>query len=296
MIRYLTCLLLLVCGPGLQTVLAAEKDTVTWMEAIAPPFFIHQGRFKGQGYEDVVTRILMENMPQYTHKTMTANISRHYHNFKLGEKVCNVALYRTPEREKFLYFSIPSFFTLPTVLVIRRDRFEDFGGTRSVSLERLLSEGRVIIGREKNRSYGSKVDKVLDRHMDQGRIFLFEGQALSKNFFQMLELGRLDAMISLPEEAVYQAELQGIKDDIITLAIEENQGGYDAWLSAVGCSRTPWGKKIIQRINQVLLEQRPTRRYREAYERWLDKGSLDNYRRLYREVFLKTGAADQPRP
>jgi hypothetical protein len=57
----------------------------------------------------------------------------------------------------------------------------------------------------------------------------------------------------------------------------------------VGCSRTPWGRKIIDKINQVLLEQRPTERYRTAYERWLDKGSLKNYRRLYDEVFLKTG-------
>jgi uncharacterized protein (TIGR02285 family) len=197
-------------------------------------------------------------------------------------------LYRTPEREKFLYFSIPSFFTLPTVLVIRRDRLEDFGGSRTVSLDRLLREGRVTIGREKNRSYGKTVDAVLDRYADRDNIFLFEGAALSENFFQMLKLGRLDALISLPEEAIYQAEVLGIEDDITTLTIEENQQGYEAWLSSVGCSRTPWGRKIIDKINQVLLEQRPTERYRTAYERWLDKGSLENYRRLYDEVFLKT--------
>ena len=57
---------------------AGAQDSVTWMEAIAPPFFIHEGELKGQGYEDVITDILMENMPQYSHKKITANISRHY--------------------------------------------------------------------------------------------------------------------------------------------------------------------------------------------------------------------------
>lgn len=27
------------------------KDSIDWMEAVAPPFFNHEGKFKGQGYE-----------------------------------------------------------------------------------------------------------------------------------------------------------------------------------------------------------------------------------------------------
>jgi uncharacterized protein (TIGR02285 family) len=104
----------------------------------------------------------------------------------------------------------------------------------------------------------------------------------------MLELGRLDALISLPEEAVYQAELLGIREEIATLTMVENQVGYDSWLSSVGCSKTPWGKKIIEKINRILLEQRPTEQYRKAYERWLHKDRVQSYRRLYDKVFLQT--------
>ena len=32
---------------------AWPKDSIDWMEADAPPFFIHEGIFKGQGYEDL---------------------------------------------------------------------------------------------------------------------------------------------------------------------------------------------------------------------------------------------------
>jgi len=280
---------------GLHPVVADAQDSVTWMEAVAPPFFIHEGENKGQGYEDVVTEILKENLPEYTHDEMEANLSRHYYNFKQGQKVCNVGLYKTPEREQFLYFSIPSFFTLPTVLIIKKDRFADFGNSKTVKLDTLLKSGKVIIGIAKNRSYGRYVDAILDNYREEGNIFVFEGEELSRNFFQMLRLDRLDALISLPEEAIYQAEELGIKDDIMTLTIEENQVGYESWLGYVGCSKTQWGKKLIERINQILLAQRPAKQYREAYERWLDESSLENYRKLYDKVFLKITAPAENR-
>jgi len=69
------------------------KDSITWMEAVAPPFFIHDGDLKGQGYEDLITDLLAENLPLYEHKRTVATISRHYQQWKQGEKVlfsCNV--------------------------------------------------------------------------------------------------------------------------------------------------------------------------------------------------------------
>jgi uncharacterized protein (TIGR02285 family) len=229
----------------------------------------------------------MENLPEYSHDRMTANLSRHYYNFKKKEKVCNVGMYKTPEREKFLYFSIPSFFTLPTVLIIKKNKLADFGGSRTIRLKSLLESGKIVIGTARNRSYGTYVDEILDAYKDQGNIFVFEGEELSENFFQMLRLGRLDALISLPEEAVYQAEKLGIKDKIMSLTIEENQLGYDSWFGYVACSKTPWGRRIIEKINRILTEQRPTKQYRAAYERWLDKNSLKTYRNLYKNIFLQ---------
>jgi len=67
-----------------------------------------------------------------------------------------------------------------------------------------------------------------------------------------------------------------------------NKGqGYESWFGYVACSKTPWGKKLIEKINRILLEQRPTKQYRSAYERWLDKSSLESYRDLYKNVFLQ---------
>lgn len=267
---------------------AGAQDSITWMEADAPPFFIKSGAYKNQGYGDMVTDILTQYLPEYRHEHMYANLSRHYYSFKQGKNVCSAGLYRTPEREQFLYFSIPSFFTLPTVLVIRKDRFKDFGGNRIVSLADILTKDQLILGREKKRSYGKAIDAILNKDTYQNHIFTFEGVTFADNFFKMLKMKRIDALICLPEEAIYHAELLGIKDQIMTLTIKENQIGYESWLSSVGCSKTPWGKEVITKINSILLEQRPTDLYKKSYERWLDAGSLQHYQQLYNTVFIKT--------
>jgi len=58
-------------------------------------------------------------------------------------------------------------------------------------------------------------------------------------------------------------------------------------LTYVACSKTEWGKRTIETINAVLDEQRPTDRYRAAYERWLDPSSIEGYRQMYRDIFLQ---------
>ena len=285
--RKLSLLVIVVCSVTFLFPLGAwTKDSISWMEAVAPPFFIHEGNFKGQGYEDLITDILIKNLPEYEHSHMKANISRHYQQWKQGEKVCALAMYKTPERLEFAYFSIPSVITLPTVLIINKKNFNTFGGTKDVSLADILKSHKYVIGRSSNRSYGIEFDTILNTYGNERNIFAYEGPELTLNLFKMLLAGRIDALAGLPEEAMYLAETMGIKDRIMTLNILENQGNYNASLTYVACSKTAWGKKTIEDINTVLRRERPTENYRAAYERWLDPSSIAGFRKLYKEGFL----------
>lgn len=263
-----------------------SKDSIAWMEAVAPPFFIHEGEFKGQGYEDLITDILIEQLPQYEHSHLKANISRHYQQWKQGERACGLAMFKTPERMEFAYFSIPSVFTLPTVLIIKKDNFQKFGGKSLINLEELLKNNSIIIGRSNNRSFGIEFDDVLNKYENETNTFRYEGPELSLNLFKMLLAGRIDALGGLPEEAMYISEKLGFRDKIMTISIEENQRNHNASLTYVACSKNEWGKKTIADINKVLITQRPTERYRAAYERWLDPSSFERFRTLYRDAFL----------
>jgi uncharacterized protein (TIGR02285 family) len=262
-------------------------DEVIWMEPSMHPFFIQEGPDQGQGYGDVVTTIIREHLPEYVHHRTVTNVIRHFGTFKRGEKVCSVGLYRNPEREEFMHFSIPSFLTLPPVLITSKEKLASFGGGGIVRLEDLLKNTDRVIGLSKDRSYGADIDAVLDAYRERDNLVVFTGQELTENFFKMLMLDRIDALIGLPDEAMYLAEKLGIRDRIATLSIAENQGNPENWLCSVGCSKTPWGKEIIAKINAILLEQRPGQRYRGAYERWLGTGSVEEYRRVYNEVFLR---------
>lgn len=268
--------------------LSRAKDTVSWMEAVMPPFFIQEGPSKGKGYGDEITRIIEQQLTDYEHDEVITNITRHFYKFKQGEHVCSVGLYKTAEREEFMYFSLPSFLTLPPVIIIKKDRHAAFNNRASVGLGEILNNKALMIGLVKDRSYGTTLDDILAKHKEQKNVVKFTGQELSNNLFKMLMMDRLDGLIGLPEEALYQAEQMGIRDQLMTLIIEENQNNYNGWMSAVGCSKNEWGRTIIARINQVLLKQRPTEQYRAAYERWLDPNSIENYRKVYREVFLNT--------
>ncbi|MGE4560480.1 MAG: ABC transporter substrate-binding protein, partial [Desulfobulbus sp.] len=171
--------------------------------------------------------------------------------------------------------------------ILKKKNARKFTETDTVSLDAVLGNGNLMIGLVKDRSYGKRLDEVLKRHQGQANLVEFTGQELSLNLFKMLLLGRLDGLIGLPEEALYQAEQMGIRDQIITLSLTENFHNYDGWMSCVACAKNPWGKSVIENVNKVLLEQRASERYRAAYERWLDPNGIVAYRRAYREVFLK---------
>jgi len=280
-------LALLVCLPLALAAPAWAKDSITWMETSMPPYLIQDGVFKNQGYGDVIARIIQSELVEYEHTEITTNITRHFYKFKQGDKVCSVGLFRTPEREAFMYFSIPSFLTLPAVLIIRKESLPQFGGKATVRLADVMNDKDMMIGLSKDRSFGIDTDAILNKYRGRDNILEIAGQELSRNLFKMLIKGRLDGLVGLPEEALYQAEQMGIRDQLTTLTIEENQTGYDSWLSSVGCSKTPWGKEVIDKINAILIKQRPTEHYRAAYERWLDPNSIERYRRAYQEVFLQ---------
>ena len=151
----------------------------------------------------------------------------------------------------------------------------------------ILKAGDKIIGRSKNRSYGPAIDSLLDTYGNADNVFQYEGNELSLNFFEMLKRDRLDGIIGLPEEVIYQAENLGIRDQIMTLTILENQGNLEAWLSYVACSKTAWGKKVVADIDRVLIEERSKVAYRAAYERWLDESGIRTYRNAYDRYFVQ---------
>lgn len=253
-----------------------------------PPYMIQNGPAQGQGYGDQVERLIQEHLPEYTHHRLYTNVVRHFDMFKRGDKVCSIGLYRTPERETFLAFSIPSLLTMPPALIVRADKLRQLGLANGCSLVELLQDKNFRLGFSKDRSYGMQVDLALQKYGDRDNLTRFSGQELGENYYKMLMLDRIDGLLGLPEEAVYRAEQMGIRDKIATLMLQENQQSFAQWYCNIACPKNQWGEEVIQKINKVLLKIRPSEPYRQAYERWLDKNSRPYFRKVYDKVFLNT--------
>lgn len=252
-----------------------------------PPYFIQQGPQQGQGYGSVVAALIQQQLPEYEHHRLVTNVIRHFDMFKRGDQVCSIGLYRTPEREKFLLFSIPSMLTMPPVLVIRKENLGQYGQT-GVSLAELLGNSDFRLGLSKDRSYGAGLDAVLKGAPPGDNRVVFSGQELGENYLKMLLLDRLDGLLALPEEAMYHAEQMGIRDRIALVPLNENQQDTHAWMCMAACPDTAWGRRVIDRVNEVLVRIRPEAAYRQAYERWLAPDLLERYRNVYTTTFLST--------
>lgn len=253
-----------------------------------PPSFIQKGPLKNQGFSDVIGNLIRERLTDYEHHRIVTNVVRHFDDFKSGKKVCGIDLYRTKEREAFMYFSLPSMLALPPVLIVRKDKMDMFGADTLVSLESILANEEFRLGFSSDRSYGQRLDSILKQHLERKNLIVFSGQELRQNYFKMLLLDRLDGLIALPCEAKYHAEQMGIHDRIATVMFRESQQGPEAWMSAVACPKNEWGREVIDKINTILIQIRPNAPYRHAYERWLDESSLRQYRSTYNDLFLTT--------
>lgn len=252
-----------------------------------PPFFIQEGPHQGQGYGNVMAALIEQQLPDYDHHRLVTNVIRHFAMFKRGDNVCSVGLYRTPEREEFLHFSIPSMLTMPPVLVIRKNHLHRYAG-EGVSLAELLRNREFRLGLSSDRSYGAALDAVLRQTPPTTNRLLFSGQELGENYLKMLLLDRIDGLLALPDEAMYHAENMGIREQIALVPLSENQQTPAEWMCMVACPKNEWGRGVIDRINEALIRIRPTEPYRQAYERWLDPESLARYRRVYDTTFLAT--------
>ncbi|MGE4559939.1 MAG: TIGR02285 family protein [Desulfobulbus sp.] len=267
---------------------ASTKDSITWMEVNMPPSFIQKGPLKNQGYSDVIGNLIREHLTDYEHHRIVTNVVRHFDDFKSGKKVCGIDLYKTKEREAFMYFSLPCVLTLPPVLVVRKDKSDMFGTDTDVSLETILANEEFRLGLSSDRSYGQRLDALLQQHLERKNLTVFSGQELRQNYFKMLLLDRLDGLIALPCEAKYHAEQMGILDQISIVMLRESQQDPEAWMSSVACPKNAWGREVIDKINIVLIQLRPSAPYRQAYERWIGENRLRQYRSTYNDLFLPT--------
>ncbi len=264
--------------------LSMAKDTITWLVFVWPPVHIVKGEKKGEGMMDGVMKILQKNMTDYEHKTLQANIPRVFQKMKAKENVCYVTSLKTPDKEEFMHFSIPDSIFLSNSVVVRKNdpRFSIQTGT--ISLTALAGNSKLKGGINKARKYGPGIDKILsDPQHKKNFFYLADSSATSLS--KMLEVKRIDYMIAYPWTIGYLEKQKGT-NALLTLSIEETP---DYNLGYASCAKTPWGKKVVESINETLIKVRPTEEFRHyMVGEWYDDNGYKRIQSLYDSVFINS--------
>jgi uncharacterized protein (TIGR02285 family) len=261
-------------------------DQMTWLTMEFPPFYIHQGKQRGQGIADVVSRILQRHLTGYTHREELAEPAAIMTRLKAGDHVCTAAYIRTADRERVLVYSLPDLILPPNGVTVRRADVARLTGGKPgpVSLAQLLANPKLRVAVAVGRSYGP-LDALLEKHKSSPHVYFRRGEDIYRSQFDMLTRGAVDYILGYPYEALFMAREHGVEGQVVTLPLVELP---DYTLAHVVCPKTDWGRKVIAEIDRALLAERPRTEYREAIERWLDPSLYPEFRRAYQERFLAT--------
>lgn len=252
-------------------------DQIVWGKYNVPPYMIRSGEWAHQGIFDLTLDVVKQKLPQYQHVELEAPFPRINSEIRKGSHWCYMGMLKTPEREGFGYFSLPSSIFLPLRIIVRRDRLAQFKGTPS--LQALLQNHQLITSVMRDRSYSPNVDKLLAAYPPK------ENYSEQVEAIGMLLAGRLDYMVELPLLAFDQARMMGRPGELVAIPMQEAD---EVVYNRVMCPKNEWGRKVVEQVNKVLIANRGTAYYRGIVEKWHDPDSVAEIRKLYDDVFLKT--------
>ncbi|MBT3368388.1 MAG: TIGR02285 family protein [Nitrospina sp.] len=262
-----------------------SQDTITWLKTDFPPVSIPEGKDAGEGIMDKIIDLMISNLPDYHHQSRVANIKRIMTEFEQGQDACAGGFIITEERLKIGHFSkYPSTFLPPVQIVIRREDRKLFESSGIQSLEDLLMNKSLKLGLSSKMAYGKKIDSLVEKYKAKGNIFFRHGDDITKGLLLMLLKNRIDYTISYPWMVEYMLKPEQV-DKLTFIPAKETQTPI---MHYVMCSKTDWGLRVIEKINAILKKERPTKRYRSIFERWLPKSEIERYRREYEIQFLGT--------
>jgi polar amino acid transport system substrate-binding protein len=277
-----------------QTQAPADPQIIRWLLLDFVPYHMVDGPSKGTGLRDQYLTALIKRMPEYQHLLEVSSTERIFQFMQAGQAVCSLSMLRVPEREAYTVFGNEAFFMqLPPVLIVRRG-YAPPGGWKKrpggeVSLVDLLRSGEVRVGTLPKRRFGPGLDEALRqaRASRPEQVLDFGEYGLLAGLLHTLGRNRFDVTLGYAIEVEQLRKTQAELGDFEYLPLAEAPALVATYPS---CSRTPWGKQVIQAIDRLPGMDAERLRLREQYEALLPAGE----RQLYRArmaAFINGGAA-----
>jgi len=266
----------------------AFAEDITWPYVCFRPLYICDNNQLTGGYAHDILKVIWKNMPDDTHSPLMMPIKRILAFAQKGEHQLFYGMYKTEEREKSLYYSIPCRISVPPFIVVRKKERSRFFRGDTVSLEKLLTDPNLNFLLLQSVSFGKKIDIILDKHRDAPQISIeYDTTDMGAKSLKLLTRKRVDYFLSL-DGTVNDAKEMGIIDQLAFLHIEE-QNKYE--VGYITAPRTPWGKERIQQINTILKREIPKEYFFKLFTPLVSETMWDELRRQFNTAVLKPAKA-----
>lgn len=265
-----------------------SKGKIFWGVRHFPPLYILEGEYKDQGIADQMLKIIFEDLTEYEHEKIVANNKRSEYQIKIGAHFAKLAMLKRPEREKYMYYSIPHYISPSHRLIIRKKALPKIQNIISInneiSLENLIEISSIKIGVELGRSVGKELDKILEKHKDQKNITVITSPNTEKTI-TMLSHGGIDCIIEYPEVVAFILKKDARKMKQLTvLRIKEKE----PWVILYAVApKNEWGHILINKLNAIFRREIPKEKYRGLIEQWIDESSIEALRIEYQKKLVE---------
>jgi len=258
----------------------ADDNTVRWQMPDFPPVIIGSGPFKGTGYADVFLHYFIERTPELKHLIEPSSMSRVFGLMKQGQPVCEPSLIKTAEREAYVDFSGPVEFSMPLYIVVRADRAHRLSAYQNakgaVDIARLLRDPSLTMVYQEKRGYPPVVLQAFSAAAGQKNLILTSDD--DQGPFRQVANGWIDSFIAYPDEVHWFAQKLS---STATFAYFPIAGLPEYAIGYVGCTKGPWGKKIVGRVNEIVAKAGKRPPWIDAGARMLDPAMAKRYEEIY---------------
>lgn len=259
------------------------QETIVWPYICYKPIYIcEENRLTG-GSGFYVYSHLQERLTGYRHVLLQMPIKRVIESAKKGRHQIFYGLYKTPEREASMHFSIPCRISTPTFIVVRKADLATLGKSRRVSLRSLLNNDRLTFLHLQSISFGKPIDDLISANKNRANVITeYDTTDICIKSFKLLMNHRIDYFLSLDGSHHDSLDL-GIEDQIAYLTIAEQ----DQWdVGYITAPKNEWGRRIIQRINAILREIIPTEAFMQLFVPLVSRDNLPALRRAFEQKLV----------
>lgn len=254
-----------------QPLLAVAKDKIIWLveDKIENINLLDKASANNSAASSVEREIIFA-LTNYTIEVQRLSIKRINFILQTTPNACVANRAKLNEREVYSYYSFPQSFYL-THKLYRFNQNESLAKSllnqqgELISIKSLFDEQpKHLIGLVDGVSFGDYLDSQIEQ-LSKNNIYYRGGTHRVSALESMLYAGRVDYLLALPVD-MYPSALQQAKLEQFNVA-----GAPPFLIAHFSCSKTEFGKQVIQDINRHLLETYKKEKFNDINGAWYSK-------------------------